>query len=71
MVSLLEIEAEHKAVELEKHTLSQEVIMEKKSKKKDMSCSIKCNKEYFECIDKGEHESVCNIQRAQCNCSCK
>jgi|GEM_PF-419115 len=42
----------------------------KKSEKKDMSCSIKCNQEYFECTDKGEHESVCNMQRAQCDCSC-
>ncbi len=44
--------------------------MEKKSKEKDYSCSIKCNKEYFECINKGEHESVCNMKRAHCDCSC-
>ncbi len=45
--------------------------MEKKSEIKEMSCSIKCNDKYFKCIDKGEDESVCNMQRAQCNCSCK
>jgi hypothetical protein len=44
---------------------------QKKSEIKEMNCSIKCNHKYFECIDKGEHESVCNMQRAQCNCSCK
>ena len=27
-------------------------------------------KEYFDCIDKGEHESVCNVKHAQCDCSC-
>jgi len=44
--------------------------MEKKSEKKENACSIKCHQEYFKCIDKGEHESVCNMKRAHCDCSC-
>ncbi|THB80744.1 MAG: hypothetical protein D3926_05610 [Desulfobacteraceae bacterium] len=36
----------------------------------EMSCSIRCEDEYQECVDRGEHESVCNVKRAQCGCSC-
>ena len=44
--------------------------MEDTSKNNDMSCAYHCEQEYDECIDKGEHESVCNLKRAQCGCSC-
>lgn len=44
--------------------------MENKSEKKDISCTIKCSREYYKCIDSGEHESVCNMKRARCDCSC-
>ncbi len=44
--------------------------MEKKAETIDNSCFIKCNQEYFECIDKGEHESVFNMKRTNCECTC-
>jgi len=44
--------------------------MEEKSENRDMSCSFKCNQDYFECVEKGEHESVCAMKRAPCMCSC-
>jgi len=44
--------------------------MEETSQNKDLSCSVECNKEYLKCINKGEHESVCNMERAHCDCSC-
>lgn len=44
--------------------------MKKKYEKKNKSCSIKCKVEYDECIKKGEHESVCNMKRAHCDCGC-
>ena len=44
--------------------------MERKYEKENKSCSFKCKEEYNECIEKGEHESVCNMKRAHCDCSC-
>lgn len=48
----------------------QEAAMKKEYKNKNMSCSLECKKEYEECIEKGEHESVCNMKRAHCDCAC-
>lgn len=44
--------------------------MDRKDMKKNKSCSLKCSQEYNECIEKGEHESVCRMKRVHCDCAC-
>ena len=40
------------------------------SKKYDKSCHRDCESTYTQCRDSREHESVCNMKRAQCSCGC-
>lgn len=37
---------------------------------KDSACSMKCDKNYKECLSSREHESVCRMKRVQCDCGC-
>ena len=33
-------------------------------------CTKKCDALYKDCVEKGEHESVCRMKRVPCDCSC-
>jgi hypothetical protein len=35
-----------------------------------LACSQSCHEVFRECLDKGEDESVCRMQRVPCDCSC-
>ena len=45
------------------------VLMRSKSRKSD--CDRQCNANFLECIQRGEHESICRMKVAQCRCGCR
>jgi hypothetical protein len=44
--------------------------MERPDNERDLACSFDGNPAFFECIDRGEDESVCRMQRVPCICRC-
>lgn len=36
----------------------------------DHQCYKDCEASYTQCMNSREHESVCNMKRAQCSCGC-
>jgi len=36
----------------------------------DKDCSKKCDQSFHKCMSSKEHESVCRMKRAQCDCGC-
>ncbi len=40
------------------------------SRQDGQTCSLKCKSQYHDCMQSREHESVCRMKFAQCNCGC-
>ena len=45
-------------------------LMSVKNSKEKMDCSQKCDSQFRDCLNSGEHESVCRMRRVPCDCSC-
>ena len=39
-------------------------------KSKTIECTQKCDEQFKNCLQRGEHESVCHVIRVQCDGSC-
>ena len=44
--------------------------MAEKERNDSRPCSLRCKSDYYDCMERREHESVCRMKLAQCNCGC-